>query len=158
MKTIKDVKSQSKPDEIDDYSSQTTVFVRSNIKEVDELDPVFKTTRKIFIYDEIQYSYPEWNKIITDSIKTEGALIQEQVDITQLAMSEIILMIGEFASVAYNNTSTIAESINTLSINNYSAIAKMYAGMINRKLIKIEDVSDTFKNEVLEYIKTQNKE
>lgn len=171
MKTIKGVKSQSKPIEIDDYSSPTTVFVRVNIQELDEVDPVFKTTRKVFTYDEIQYTYPEWNKLITDNIRVEGEAIQEQVDITQLAMSEILNMIGTLMCCIEDPENNIIPNIMTMNKmvktmnnialdTNFSAIAKMYAGMINRKLITIDDVTDIFKDEVLlylEYLK-ENKE
>lgn len=171
MKTIKGVKSQSKPIEIDDYSSPTTVFVRVNIQELDEVDPVFKTTRKVFTYDEIQYTYPEWNKLITDNIRVEGEAIQEQVDITQLAMSEILNMIGalmcciedpENNTIPNNMTmNKMVRTMNNIALDtNFSAIAKMYAGMINRKLITIDSVTDIFKDEVLlylEYLK-ENKE
>lgn len=171
MKTIKGVKSQSKPIEIDDYSSPTTVFVRVNIQELDEVDPVFKTTRKVFTYDEIQYTYPEWNKLITDNIRVEGEAIQEQVDITQLAMSEILNMIGALMCCIEDpennpipNIMTMNKMVRTMNNialdTNFSAIAKMYAGMINRKLITIDSVTDIFKDEVLlylEYLK-ENKE
>ena len=171
MKTIKGVKSQSKPIEIDDYSSPTTVFVRVNIQELDEIDPVFKTTRKVFTYDEIQYTYPEWNKLITDNIRVEGEAIQEQVDITQLAMSEILNMIGTLMCCIEdpeNNTipnimtmNKMVKTMNNITLDtNFSAIAKMYAGMINRKLITIDDVTDIFKDEVLSYLEylKENKE
>lgn len=160
MKTLKSVKSQTKPIEIDDYTSPTTVFVRTNITEVDDVDPVFKTTRKVFVYDEIQYTFPEWNKIITDNIKVEGEMLQEQVDIIQLAMGEILNMIGTFMcceseSELKNNPSTarMIQTFNTISLNNdFSAIARMYGGMINRGLITIEKVSEPFKDEVLLYL------
>lgn len=160
MKTLKSVKSQTKPIEIDDYTSSTTVFVRTNITEVDDVDPVFKTTRKVFVYDEIQYTFPEWNKIITDNIKVEGEMLQEQVDITQLAMGEILNMIGTFMccedeSELKNSPSTarMIQTFNTISLNNdFSAIARMYGGMINRGLITIEKVSEPFKDEVLLYL------
>lgn len=171
MKTIKGVKSQSKPIEIDDYSSPTTVFVRVNIQELDEVDPVFKTTRKVFTYDEIQYTYPEWNKLITDNIRVEGEAIQEQVDITQLAMSEILNMIGILMCCIEDpenntipNTMTMNKMVRTMNNialdTNFSAIAKMYAGMINRKLITIDSVTDIFKDEVLSYLEylKENKE
>lgn len=171
MKTIKGVKSQSKPIEIDDYSSPTTVFVRVNIQELDEVDPVFKTTRKVFTYDEIQYTYPEWNKLITDNIRVKGEAIQEQVDITQLAMSEILNMIGTLMCCIEDpenntipNTMTMNKMVRTMNNialdTNFSAIAKMYAGMINRKLITIDSVTDIFKDEVLSYLEylKENKE
>ena len=150
MKTINNVKSQTKPIEIDDYSSKTTVFVRSNIKESVEIDPIFKTETKVYTYDETQYTYPEWNKLITDGIKEQGAMMQEQVDITQLAMSEILAMISPVLEV-----STISTDV--LMRRKYSAIVLMYAGMIERHLITIEKVADPYKQDVSLYLE-ENKE
>ena len=147
MKIVNDVKSQTKPIEIDDYTSPTTVFVRKNIREIEETDPVFKTVRKLFVYDETQYTYPEWNKIITDNITEEGKFIQEQVDVTQLAMTEIIDMIGLVMASSINETddriSNVSKAMNAAisEYTKYSAIAKMYAGMIRRGLITIDRIS-----------------
>ena len=43
MKLIERIKSTTRPEEIDTHSSETTVFVRSNIKEEVEIDPIFNT-------------------------------------------------------------------------------------------------------------------
>ena len=55
----------------------------------------------------------------------------------------------------------MVKTMNNIALDtNFSAIAKMYAGMINRKLITIDSVTDIFKDEVLlylEYLK-ENKE
>lgn len=68
MKIVYGVKSQVRPDEIDDISSETTVFVRENITESVEVDPVFGTKHTIYTYDEKQYTYKEWNKLCFDKI------------------------------------------------------------------------------------------
>lgn len=79
MKEFKNVKSQSKPVEIDDFSCNTIVFVRSNIKEVIEVDPVFKTEQKVYVYDETQYSYQEWYKLTLETLKTENNNIKMEI-------------------------------------------------------------------------------
>lgn len=143
MKTIINVKSQTKPIEIDDYTSGTTVFVRSNIKESTEIDPVFKTENIVYTYDETQYTYPEWNKLITDQIKQDGASIQQQVNTIQLAIDEIIKVIYP-----------ILEDDNK---DKHTSVTSMYSQMINNKLIKIDEVPEVYKKDVLQYIEN-NKE
>lgn len=154
MKTLNSVKSQTKPAEIDDYTSSTTVFVRTNIKESVETDPVFKTSKTIYTYDEIQYTYPEWNKILTDGIKEEGLFMQEQIDITQLALSEILELVAPVMEI--NMVNEYEDKLKT--IKRYSAIVMMYAGMIKRNLITIDKVPQAFKKDVLEYLEILNKE
>lgn len=150
MKTIKNVKSKNRPVDIDDYSSPTTIFVHKNIREVVEMDPVFKTETTVFIYDEEQYQLHEWSKLVTDSIKEEGAVIQERVDITQLALTEILDIVGTFAIPSVINNI----SHNLLS-NDFSAIVKMYGNMISRGLITIDNVNDNFKQDVIEYLNSK---
>lgn len=155
MKIVKDVKSDTMPVEIDDYSSNTTVFVRKNINKNKIIDPIFKTETISYTYDEIQYTFQEWNKIITDSIKEEGVIIQEQIDITQLALTEImdlILPVMQVSTLSNNNIDRLSE------IKKYSGIGLMYAGMIKRKLITIDRVQDIYKDEVLEILNENNKE
>lgn len=155
MKIINNVKSETMPEEIDDYSSSTTVFVRKNIHSEFYTDPVFNTTKTVYIYDEIQYTFPEWNKIITDSIKEEGNIIQEQIDITQLALTEIMDLIIPVMQV--NMLSN--DNINKIStLKKYSGVALMYAGMIKRKLITIDRVQDIYRDEVLEILNNDIKE
>lgn len=155
MKIVKDVKSDTMPVEIDDYSSNTTVFVRKNINKNKIIDPIFKTETVSYTYDEIQYTFQEWNKIITDSIKEEGVIIQEQIDITQLALTEImdlILPVMQVSTLSNNNIDRLSE------IKKYSGIGLMYAGMVKRKLITIDRVQDIYKDEVLEILNENNKE
>lgn len=90
MKLLLGVKSQSKPVEVDDYSSETTVFVRENIQEIIEIDPVFKTEIAIYTYDEKQYTFPEWNKIVTDNLKQEQVIMQKQIDELQTKLNEVL--------------------------------------------------------------------
>ena len=55
----------------------------------------------------------------------------------------------------------MVKTMNNIALDtNFSAIAKMYAGMINRKLITIDSVTDIFKDEVLSYLEylKENKE
>lgn len=162
MTIMENVKSQTRPIEIDDTSSSTTVFVRKNIKKIKEIDPVFKTENTVYVYDEYQYTFQEWNKIITDNIKEEGGNLQCQIDITQLAMSEMMDMIGSMLSFNTLSISENDESPKPLSmsfLNNFSAIAMMYGGMINRGLITLESVIDVYKDEVelyLEFLKEEN--
>lgn len=155
MKIINNVKSETMPEEIDDYSSSTTVFVRKNIHSELYTDPVFKTNKTIYTYDEIQYTFPEWNKIITDSIKEEGNMIQEQIDITQLALTEIMDLIIPVMQVNMLSTNNI-DRLSTFK--KYSGVALMYAGMIKRKLITIDRVQDVYRDEVLEILNNNMKE
>lgn len=157
MNIIKNVKSQTKPISIDDYTSSTTVFVRQNIKEIEEIDPVFNTKNTVYVYDEYQYTFPEWNKIITDNIKAEGEVIQEQIDITQLAMGEMLDMIGgimAFNTLSINEEDDEPKSFSLLSSNmrQFSAIVMMYGAMIKRNLITIDKVLDVYREEVLLYL------
>lgn len=63
MKEVTQIKSETKPLEIDDTSSDTTVYCRYNIQEVVENDPVFNTEKTIYVYDETQYTFVEWYRM-----------------------------------------------------------------------------------------------
>lgn len=60
MKTTLNIKSKEKPVEIDDFTSESFVYVHSNITESEEIDPVFETKSMIYIYDETEYTTAEW--------------------------------------------------------------------------------------------------
>ena len=145
MKTITNVKSQTKPLEIDDYTSSTTVFVRSNIKESTETDPVFGTESTVYTYDEVQYTYPEWNKKITDEIKENGDTLQNKFDVVQSVVAELIKIISP----------TTASDINEEE-DDKSPFIQFYIQMISSKLLTIDQVPEQFKNNVLKL--TENKE
>lgn len=74
MKTVKNVKSLTKPQRIDD-SGNTTVFERFNVREITETDPIFGTEHTVFTYDENQYECNEWLKM--------------QLELTQSALAEM---------------------------------------------------------------------
>ena len=63
MKEVTGIKSKYRPIEIDDTSSNTTVYVRHNIYKTVDIDPVFGTEEESYIYDETQYSLAEWYKV-----------------------------------------------------------------------------------------------
>ena len=145
MKTITNVKSQTKPLEIDDYTSSTTVFVRSNIKESTETDPVFGTESTVYTYDEVQYTYPEWNKKITDEIKENGDTLQNKFNVVQSVVAELIKIISP----------TTASDIDEEE-DDKSPFIQFYIQMISSKLLTIDQVPEQFKNSVLKL--TENKE
>lgn len=78
MIIVKNIKSTIKPDEIDD-SNNDKVYVRSNIIESIEVDPVFNKEYTIYTYDEIQYSLPEWNKLAITVLKEEQEKMNEKI-------------------------------------------------------------------------------
>ena len=145
MKTLTNVKSQTKPIEIDDYTSSTTVFVRSNIKESTEPDPVFGTESTVYTYDEVQYTYPEWNKKITDEIKENGDTLHNKFDVVQSVVAELIKIISP----------TTASDIDEEE-DDKSPFIQFYIQMISSKLLTIDQVPEQFKNNVLKL--TENKE
>lgn len=79
MKILNNVKSNIMPVEIDDTSSETTVFERRNIKECNVTDPVFNTEEVFYTYDEYQYSIAEWNRILINKLSSEVESLKEQV-------------------------------------------------------------------------------
>lgn len=147
MIIVNGVRSTTKPVEIDDFSSETTVFVRSDIHEITDIDPVFNTEQKYFEYTETSYTFQEWSKKLTDGIKIVGEELQAEIDITQLALIEILQMMG-IASARTMSLSLDEEK-------EYSAIVKLYANMIDKKLIIINDVPEAYRQEVEEYMKDE---
>ena len=47
------------------------VFVHNNIREIVEEDPVFKTCKKVYVYDEVQYTYQEWYALTIKDMQNE---------------------------------------------------------------------------------------
>ena len=78
MVIIKNINSTTRPVEIDD-TKDNMVYVRSNIVESVEVDPVFNTEYTIYTYDEIHYSLPEWNKLNIETLKLEQNKINEKI-------------------------------------------------------------------------------
>lgn len=79
MKTITNIKSTNRPEELDDHSSETIIFVRRNIKEVVEKDPVFNTEIVSYTYDEDQYSTKEWFNKRIDELQKQYDQLSNQV-------------------------------------------------------------------------------
>lgn len=73
------IKSQTRPIDIDDTSSETTVYVRYNIREEVEIDPVFNTEKPVYIYDETQYTLAEWYKLCMNESNAKINLLTECV-------------------------------------------------------------------------------
>lgn len=80
MKEITGIKSETRPLEIDDTSSDTTVYVRSNIVTEKSIDPIFNTEKTIYIYNEIQYTLAEWYKIQMNDINMKIEILANCID------------------------------------------------------------------------------
>ena len=161
MELIKGVKSQTKPEKIDDTSSDTTIYIRDNIVESEEIDPVFGTKHTVYTYDEKQYTYQEWVKIISDTLGNTGDDLQTQINTTQLAVAEILSVIygADVMTLSMDNNEDTdfstkeGEAILPEEISNeYSAITKLYCSLINKNLFRLEDVPSEFLNEVKKYL------
>lgn len=92
MIEILGVKSINKPIEIDDTSSDTTVYVRHNIRKITEEDPVFFTEQEIYIYDEKQYSFAEWYSITRKETNDRLLKLEKTLD---LILNDLELSIEE---------------------------------------------------------------
>lgn len=126
MKTITGIKSTVKPIEIDDTSSTTSVYVRSNIKEIIETDPVFGTKNVVYEYDEVEYSIIEWHNLFSK-------LIHNEIDEIRLAITETLDLLE---LILFTTNKETAES---------SYINILYANMIKRNLITIDKVPERYK-------------
>lgn len=129
MKTLTNIKTQTKPEEGVDYS-ETAVTVIYNIREEKEIDPVFKTETVSYIYDMDEYTVNEWNRITTDSIVDELDIIDHQTVVSYLAITE---MINNFMNPKNPKI---------------SSLCKVYTALILRGFITMEDVPEVFKDGV----------
>ena len=77
MNVIKNVMSQTKPEDIEEKDSM--VFVYNNIREIVEEDPVFKTSKKVYVYDEVQYTYQEWYALTIKEMKQEIEELKQEI-------------------------------------------------------------------------------
>ena len=77
MNVIKNVMSQTKPEDIEEKDSM--VFVHSNIREMVEEDPVFKTSKKVYVYDEVQYTYQGWYALTIKEMKQEIEELKQEI-------------------------------------------------------------------------------
>ena len=78
MNVIKNVMSQTKPEDIEEKDSM--VFVHNNIREIVEEDPVFKTSKKVYVYDETQYTYQEWCTMTIKLLKEDIVSLRSEID------------------------------------------------------------------------------
>lgn len=95
MKALFDIKSKNYPLEIDEESSDTLVYVRSNIRELTESDPVFNTESKYFIYDEIQYTIAEWNRISHKKLREELKETKAKIEEMDIQLKKILKSIKQ---------------------------------------------------------------
>ena len=84
------IKSKVKPLEIDDNNNEF-VYVRSNITELVEKDPVFGTEYPLYVYDETEYTLPEWNKSAIKNINDK----MEEMNKTILELTKLIKSLTE---------------------------------------------------------------
>jgi hypothetical protein len=77
MKELTNIKSETRPAEIDDFSSETTVYLRYNIEESIEVDPIFNTEKPVYTYNETQYSFAEWYRINNQQMKAKMDHLEE---------------------------------------------------------------------------------
>ena len=96
MKVIENVRSKTRPVEVD-TTNELAVYVRTDIKESVEIDPVFNAESTVYTYTEIEYTWNEWlnlkieelnnrmdsflNIMINTLVKNlDAAKIKEEVD------------------------------------------------------------------------------
>ena len=84
------IKSKIKPLEIDDTNNEF-VYVRSNITEIVEKDPVFGSEHLLYVYDETEYTLPEWNRSVIKSINVK----MEEMNKTILQLTELVKSLTE---------------------------------------------------------------
>ena len=133
MKTTTGIKSVIRPVEIDDFNSKDCIYVRSNIEEITEMDPVFNTQTTMFKYDETEYSLVEWTKLCNESLRKE-------IEKTNLALIETL----EILELIFVEMDTDAAECTYISV--------LYGNMINKGLISIDMVPDRYREKVNLYL------
>lgn len=92
MKKIEGVVSKNEPNEIDVSSSDTKVYVRTNIVEITQTDPIFETKEVFYRYDEIQYTVSEWCQINLDNINNK-------ISATIIALNELTIKMNNLSNI-----------------------------------------------------------
>lgn len=155
MKLLKNIVSLYKPNAIEHIDN--LVKVRENIKDIIITDELFSTERSAYMYDETVYTEEEyemkWENDITE-IKNDIKDVKKEIELLELVIAEILESNNkdEASSVVLNAVS----SLNTIYAK-YSAIAQMYANMIEKGIYTIDRVPSKWKSEV-EAILEENKE
>lgn len=134
MKTTLGIKSAIRPIEVDDHSSETSIYVHSNIEEIKEVDPVFNTEVTVYKYDEVEYTLTEWAKFCNE-------ILHREIEKTNFAIIETL----ELLELILAATDTEAAESSYINI--------LYGNMIKKKLITIDRVPDRYRAGIEEYLK-----
>ena len=133
MIKLKNIVSLHKPETILDNG--LIVRIRKRIKSIIIMDEIFNDERKAYMYDEERYDKEEYEDM---KLQQEIQSIKEDTKLTQLAIAEIL-------SASENVNQTI--TLNTI-YTQYSAIAQMYANMIEKGIYSIDRVPERWRSEV----------
>ena len=133
MIKLKNIVSLHKPETILDNG--LIVRIRKRIKSIVIMDEIFNDERKAYMYDEERYDKEEYEDM---KLQQEIQFIKEDTKLTQLAIAEIL-------AASENVNQPIA--LNTI-YTQYSAIAQMYANMIEKGIYSIDRVPERWRSEV----------
>lgn len=133
MIKLKNIVSLHKPENMLDNG--LIVRIRKRIKSIVIMDEIFNDERKAYMYDEERYDKEEYEDM---KLQQEIQSIKEDTKLTQLAIAEIL-------AASENVNQPIA--LNTI-YTQYSAIAQMYANMIEKGIYSIDRVPERWKAEV----------
>lgn len=133
MIKLKNIVSLHKPETMLDNG--LIVRIRKRIKSIVIMDEIFNDERKAYMYDEERYDKEEYEDM---KLQQEIQSIKEDTKLTQLAIAEIL-------SASENVNQTI--TLNTI-YTQYSAIAQMYANMIEKGIYSIDRVPERWRSEV----------
>lgn len=133
MIKLKNIVSLHKPETMLDNG--LIVRIRKRIKSIIIMDEIFNDERKAYMYDEERYDKEEYEDM---KLQQEIQSIKEDTKLTQLAIAEIL---------AASENANQAIALNTIYIQ-YSAIAQMYANMIEKGIYSIDRVPERWKAEV----------
>lgn len=133
MIKLKNIVSLHKPENMLDNG--LIVRIRKRIKSIVIMDEIFNDERKAYMYDEERYDKEEYEDM---KLQQEIQSIKEDTKLTQLAIAEIL-------SASENVNQTI--TLNTI-YTQYSAIAQMYANMIEKGIYSIDRVPERWRSEV----------
>lgn len=133
MIKLKNIVSLHKPENMLDNG--LIVRIRKRIKSIVIMDEIFNDERKAYMYDEERYDKEEYEDM---KLQQEIQSIKEDTKLTQLAIAEIL-------AASENVNQPIA--LNTI-YTQYSAIAQMYANMIEKGIYSIDRVPERWRSEV----------
>lgn len=80
------VKSATTPVEV--FYTDKNVYVRSNIKKITKIDPVFTNETTLYIYDEIEYTLDEWNDLNIKKLENKITALEKAMrDLSEIVES-----------------------------------------------------------------------